>query len=136
MTSSWLASSETYHEEALQKIQDEHLAKVTRLKEEIKRLEPLESRAKVLNKEVTKLMADIQASKQKTATTEQMEKDTKVAQQDIDDQLKQWEEEMAEERCAIEEDLLKQFEAGFKKAKTLYHHLFTNLKLDFDQVSP
>ena len=81
-------------------------------------------------------MADIQASKQKTATTEQMEKDTKVAQQDIDDQLKQWEEEMAEERCAIEEDLLKQFEAGFKKAKTLYHHLFTNLKLDFDQVSP
>ena len=48
------------------------------------------------------------------------------------DQLKQKEEKMAEEKQAIEEDLPKQLEAGFNKAKTLYRQLFTNLGLDFD----
>lgn len=43
---------------------------VALLKEEIKRLEPLESRAKVLNEEVTKLIANLWASEQRTVVAE------------------------------------------------------------------
>ena len=37
---------------------------------------------------------------------------------------------------AIEDDLLRQFEAGFKKAKNLCRQLFANLGLNFDQANP
>ena len=50
--------------------------------------------------------------------------------------MKQREHEIIEERYAIEEDLPNQFEARFKKAKSLYYHLFTNPGLNFDQASP
>ena len=43
---------------------------VALLKEEIKRLEPLESRSKVLNEEVTKLIANLWVSEQRTVAAE------------------------------------------------------------------
>ena len=52
-----VATSETRHLAVLQKLKDDHSTKVAQLKEEVKRLEPFKSRAKVLNKEVTKLIA-------------------------------------------------------------------------------
>ena len=41
-----------------------------------------------------------------------------------------------QERRAIEDDLPKQFEAGFEKAKLIFYHLFSNQGLDFDQAGP
>ena len=37
---------------------------------------------------------------------------------------------------AIEDDLPKQFEVGFKKARTLYRQLFADSRLYFDQAGP
>lgn len=78
-------------------------------------MEPLKTRVKVLNEEVIKLVADLRESEQKAVATKQMERDAKLTQQEGEDKLKQRQEEMDEERHAVEEDLSKQFKVGFKK---------------------
>ena len=72
-----LATSEARHQESLKRLQDEHAIETTKLKEEIKRLEPLESRAKVLEEEVTKLMTELWLSEQKVIEAEQKAKTAK-----------------------------------------------------------
>ena len=52
-TTSRLATSEIRHKEDLKKLKDDHAAEMNRLKEKVKRLEPFESRVKVLEEEVT-----------------------------------------------------------------------------------
>ena len=107
-----------------------------RLKEEIKKLEPFESRARVLEEEVTKLIVDLRVFEQKSVDARQKEKDAQASQKEAEDRLKQREEEIAKERRAIEDDLPWQFEARFEKAKLLFGHLFADRGLDFDQVGP
>ena len=73
------------------------------------------------------------ATKQKVAKAEQK---GKITQQEAENNVKQNEVRFVEEKMAIEDDLLRQFEAGFKKAKNLYCQLFANLGLNFDQADP
>ena len=68
-----LVTSETRHKEALKKVKDDHVAEMgqlkeemDRLKEEIKKLEPFESRARVLEEEMTKLIAELRVFEQKS----------------------------------------------------------------------
>ena len=49
------------------------------LKEEVKRLEPFESWARVLDENVTKLMIDIRVSEHKAADARQKEKDAQAS---------------------------------------------------------
>ena len=79
-----LAMSKTRHKEVLKKLEDDHATEMDQMKEdmeqlngEIKRLEPFESRARVLEEEVTKLMADIRASEHKVVDAQQKERDAK-----------------------------------------------------------
>ena len=43
---------------------------------------------------------------------------------------------MVEEKRAIEDDLPRQFEVRFEKARDLYFQLFADSRLDFDQAGP
>ena len=77
-----LSTSEARHKEALKKVKDNHasemdrlMEEMSRMKEEIKRLEPFESWPRVLEEEVTKLMADLRVSEQKVADAQRKEKD-------------------------------------------------------------
>ena len=58
-------------------MQDEYAMEMTKFREEIKRLELLESRAKVFEEEVTKLMTELQLSKQKVVEAKQKAKTKK-----------------------------------------------------------
>ena len=95
-------------------------------------MEPFESRVKVLEEEVTKLMADLRVSECKAANAEQREKDAKATQKEVEDQLRQREKDKGKERQALKDDLLCQFEARFKKVKLLFGHLFVDRGIDFD----
>ena len=94
----------------MKKLEDEHSAKLTRLSEEIKRLEPFESRAKVLEEEVTTLMADLQVSEHEAVDAKQREKDTKAIMNEARDLMRQREKKIAKERRAIKDDLPRQLE--------------------------
>ena len=87
-TANQLATSEAHYQESLKKLNDEHSAVVLKLREEIKRLEPFEFRAKVLEEEVTKSMADLRVSERKPADAEQKEKEAKIALIEAEDLLK------------------------------------------------
>ena len=50
--------------------------------------------------------------------------------------MKQNEMSFVEEKKMIEDDLPRQFEAGFDKAKDLYRQMFADSGLDFDQTRP
>ena len=69
-----LATTDTRHKEALKKLKDDHVAEMSQLKEELKRFEPFESRLKVLEKEVTKLMANLRTFECKIVDVKQREK--------------------------------------------------------------
>ena len=78
-------------------------------------------------------MTELRLSEQKVAKDKQK---IKNAKQKAEDQVKQNEARLTEEKRAIEDDLLRQFEARFEKARNLYHQLFADLGLNFDQAGP
>ena len=90
-------------------------------------MEPFQSRSKVLEEEVTKLMSELRVSEQKAADAKQKQEDAQVTKKKAEDRLKKKKEEIAEERLMIED--------GFEKAKVLYGHLFADHQLDFDYAS-
>ena len=71
---------------------------------------PFESRAKVLEEEVTTLMADPRVSEREAVDAKQREKDTKAIMNEARDLMRQREKKIAKERRAIKDDLPRQLE--------------------------